>query len=303
MSLSYIVQKLGGELYENGMRANIPGPGHSANDRSVSLMLRDGRIFVQSFSPRTDWREVFDDLRQRGLVDDNKRPTGGGPGGAAVGSRPGPDAPATDTLRVDAACRIWEAGRPLRGALAERHCRLRAVKRPLPGPDVARHCSATPVAAYKDTRYTRPALLLALQDAEGAFTAVEITYLNPNGRRSDTLKLSRKTIGLVPRSSALRIDPAASEMLVGEGFFTTLSATERFGLPGWSLMSQRNLKTWIAPPGVRFVLIAADRGEVGEAAAKILGARLRQQGLRVRIELPPEPHGDWNDWAQAEAAG
>jgi hypothetical protein len=300
MSLSTIVRALGGDLYEGGRRANIPGPGHSPNDRSVSLMLRDGRIFVQTFSSRTDWREVFDDLRQRGLVDDDKRPTSGEPGGAAAGGRRGRDAPATDTVRLDVARRIWEAGRPLRGSLAERHCRLRAVRRDLPGPEVARHCSATPVAAYRETRYTRPALLLGLQDAEGAFTAVEITYLAANGRRADTLKLSRKTVGPVPPCSAVRIDPAAPEMLVGEGFVTTLSATERFGLPGWALMSTRNLKTWIAPEGVRSVLIAADRGEDGEASAQVLAARLREQGARVRIELPPPPHGDWNDWAQAE---
>ena len=40
MSLRTIVQALGGELYDGGRRANIPAPGHSAADRSVSLLLR-----------------------------------------------------------------------------------------------------------------------------------------------------------------------------------------------------------------------------------------------------------------------
>jgi hypothetical protein len=303
MSLSFIVKDLGGDLYDGGMRANVPAPGHSPRDRSVSLLLKDGRIFVETFSSRTDWRDVFDDLRKRGLVDDEKRPTGlGVSGGGPTGARRGRDALAADTVRLAAARRIWEDGRPIGGTLGERHCRLRRVRRALPGPDAARHCSATPVAAYADTRYTRPALLFGLQDGSGAFTAVEITYLAPNGLRTKDLKLSRKTVGPVQPNTAVRLDAAAPEMLVAEGVFTTLSATERFALPGWALMSTRNLKTWIAPEGVRFVLIAADRGLDGEASAQVLAERLRTQGLRVRVELPPTPHGDWNDWAQAQSA-
>lgn len=302
MSLSYIVKDLGGDLYDGGMRANIPAPGHSRHDRSVSLLLRDGRIFVETFSSRTDWREVFDDLRQRGLVDDEKRPTGTGSAGGLAGGGRGRDAPATDTVRLAAARRIWDAGRPIRGTLAERHCRLRSIQRPLPGPDIARHCSATPVAAYNDTRYMRPALLFGLQDSSGVFTAVEITYLAANARRAHDLRLPRKTVGPVPPNTAIRIDAAAPEMLVAEGVFTTLSATERFGLPGWALMSTRNLKTWVAPEGVRSILIAADRGKDGEASAAVLAERLKAQGLRARIELPPAPHGDWNDWEQAQRA-
>ena len=87
-------------------------------------------------------------------------------------------------------------------------------------------------------------------------------------------------------------------MLVAEGVFTALSATERFALPGWALLSTRNLKSWSAPDGVRSVLIAADRGKDGEASAEILAARLRRQGVAPTIALPPEPHGDWNEAAR-----
>jgi hypothetical protein len=301
MSLDHIVRALGGELYDGGSRANIPAPGHSPADRSVSLLLKEGRVFVHTFSSRTDWRDIFDHLRQQGLIDDEKRPTGQSPAGGVSTGRRGRDAPAPNTLRRATARRIWDDGRPIGGTLAERHCRLRKVTRPLPGAEVARFCSATPVAAYHDTRYTRPALLFALQDGGGGFTAVEITYLAANGLRATTLKLSRKTVGPVPPNSAIRLDPAAPEMLVAEGVFTTLSATERFSLPGWALMSTRNLKAWIAPDGVRAVLIAADRGKDGEASAEALAGRLRTQGVRTRIELPPAPHGDWNDWAKAGA--
>lgn len=298
MSLGHIVKTLGGDLYDGGSRANIPAPGHSPGDRSVSLLLKEGRVVVHAFTSDTDWREVFDHLRQQGLIDDDKRPIGRGSAGRLFAGRRGGGMPATHTVRMAAARRIWEEGRTINGTLGERHCHLRRVKRPLPGPDIARYRSATPLSAYRDSQQTRPALLFALQDRAGAFTAVEVTYLAPNGLRATTLKLSRKTVGLAPPSSAIRLDPAGPEMLVAEGVFTTLSATERFRLPGWALMSTRNLRTWIAPEGVRAVLIAADRGKDGEASAELLAQRLRRQGVRARVEPPPPPHGDWNDWAQ-----
>uniref|UniRef100_B0T9S6 Uncharacterized protein n=1 Tax=Caulobacter sp. (strain K31) TaxID=366602 RepID=B0T9S6_CAUSK len=290
MSLCHIVKALGGELYAGGRRANIPAPGHSCADRSVSLLLEDDRVVVHTFGDG-DWKAVLDHLRDNRLIDVHNAPTsvsGGGPRAAVVAKPPDPQ-------RLDAARRLWEGGRAVPGTLCERHCRLRHIRRALPGPEILRHGGDTPVSAYVQTRHRRPALMAAICDAQGAFTAVEVTYLAPNGHKALDLRLARKTVGPVPAGTAARLDPAAPEMLVAEGVFTTLSATERFSLPGWALMSTRNLKTWRPPPGVRSVLIAADRGLDGAASAQILAARLQRQGVATRIEFPPEPFGDWND--------
>jgi putative DNA primase/helicase len=293
MTLKPIVQALGGDLYDRGRRANIPAPGHSRADRSVSLMLREGRIIVHTFGDG-DWRGVLDHLRARGLIDGRNTPTSGGRGaaGSAVGV-----ITSSDGDRLAAARRIWDGGRPLAGTLSERHCRLRRIERPLPGRDVVRHSGQAPVSAYGDDRLRRPALLVAVTGAGGAFTAVEVTYLTPGGGRALDLRLSRKTVGLVPPASAVRIDAAAPEMLVAEGFFSTLSASECFSLPAWALMSTRNLRGWSAPEGVRSVLIAADRGKDGEASAAVLRLRLLRQGVQAQVALPPEPYGDWNEAA------
>lgn len=294
MSLKPIVQALGGDLYDRGLRANIPAPGHSAADRSVSLLLREGRVIVHTFGDG-DWKDVLDYLRGEGLVDAHNAPTS-----LAQSRRAQVAAAATGLERRQAALRIWEDGRPLAGTLSARHCVQRGVRRPLPGPDVLRHGGQTPVSAYAESRHHRPALLAAICDADGAFTAVEVTYLAPNARRAIDLRLSRKTVGPSPASCAVRIDAAAPQMLVGEGLFTTLSASARFGLPAWALMSTRNLRRWRPPAGVREVLIAADRGTDGEASAEQLRAGLAAAGLKVRVALPPEGFGDWNE---AEAAG
>ena len=68
MSLSHIVKALGGELYDGGRRANIPAPGHSSADRSVSLLLEDDRVVVHTFGDG-DWKAVLDHLRDNRLID------------------------------------------------------------------------------------------------------------------------------------------------------------------------------------------------------------------------------------------
>jgi hypothetical protein len=92
----------------------------------------------------------------------------------------------------------------------------------------------------------------------------------------------------------VRLDPAAEHMLVGEGVFTTRSASEHFSLSGWALQSTRNLRGWVPPKGVRRVLIAGDRGEDGERSAGILRERIVGLGLESEVVLPPEPFRQWD---------
>lgn len=292
MSLADIVKAVGGELC-GASRALIPGPGHGPEDRSISLFVdRDDRVVVTSFG-RSTWQEVVDDLRERGLIDRDKRLIGAGVAGPPQPSaRPDP-APAE---RIRAAQAIWADGRAVAGTLAERHIRSRAVVRPLPGPEALRHTSRAPVRAYDpDDDRVRLALLAGIHTAEGALTAVEITFLDRLGHRASGLRLPRKTVGPVPRGSAVRLDPAAPEMVVGEGVFTTLSATQRFGLPGWALLSTARLVTWTPPSGVRRVLVAGDNGRAGRIAAGRLVARLRAAGVAARALFPPDAYGDWNE--------
>ena len=140
----------------------------------------------------------------------------------------------------------------------------------------------------------------AVRDVAGVLTAVEITYLDQLGRRSASAQPSRKIIGVLPAGCAVRLCPEAEAMVVGEGVFTVLSAMRRFALPGWALLSAGNLQRWRPPESVRRLLIAADRGAVGEQAATELHAAAKTAGLNASIALPPEGRGDWNDLDQEE---
>ncbi len=290
MTLQAIVAALGGDLYQGGCRANVPAPGHSAADRSMSLMLSEGRVVIHGFGG-VDWRTLRDDLRRRGLIDSAGRLTGTGH------ARPRLSKPDHRTRRVTAA-RLWDDAVAMDESTAsERHLRLRAVR--CSGALNLRHHPQAPISVYRPGGHGRAALVARISDASDRLTAVELTYLEPSGHPASGLRLTRKTVGLVPSGAAVRLAPASVEMLVGEGVVTTLSAMDRFGLPGWALMAANNLAVWSPPPGVRRVLIAADRGAVGQGAADRLRLRLLRIGVQAEARWPEPPYGDWNEVATA----
>jgi hypothetical protein len=296
MSLRAIVAAVGGDLYAGGRRANVPAPGHSARDRSISLLLSKGRVIAHGFGG-ADWRAAIDDLRDRGLVDASGRPTG------FVGCQAEPP-PLPSAVRVAAVRDLWEAARPVRvGSPAARHAQRRHIARLLGESEALRAHGAAPLSVYRPGRATRAALIAAISGPDGALAGLEIVYLAPNGRLATGVKLPRKTVGRLPAGCAVRLDPARESLLVAEGVFTALSAGERFRLPAWALLSTSNLRRWFAPPGVRRVLIAADRGADGEASARRLARRLAADGVTAFIRLPPAPYGDWNDAAAAGMPG
>jgi len=280
--MAAIVRALGGDLYAGGCRANVPGPGHSAADRSVSLMLSDGRVIAHSFAG-DGWRAVLDDLFERGLIGRDGRLKGAGVASAATG-------PSARERRAIAQG-LWAEGRHIGGTLSATHLRRRGVER---ASAALRHHPGMPAAVYAARGLLRPALLAAITAPLGELTGVEVTYLAPNGERA-RMSLARKTIGVRAPGAAVRLDPLAPRMIVGEGVATCLSAAARFGLPAWALLSTGNLRAWRPPPGVRFVVIAADRGQDGERSALVLAAALRARGVRGAVRWPPAPFGDWNE--------
>lgn len=293
MSLLPIVRALGGVAYDRGSRATIPGPGHSPHDRSVSLWLSEGRLVIHSFG-RSSWREVVDALRLRGLIDSQNRPR------FAVAEYGSVPPPSTAEARTQVARRLWSEARPLMRQASMAYVRRRWIQRPAPVSPALRHHPGIRSAVYADRGRPRPALLAAITDGAGEVCAVEVTYLDPSGHRATDLNISRKVIGALPPCCAVRLDPAREVLLVGEGVFTTLSASNHFGLPGWALLSTFNLRTWTPPSGVRRVLIAADRGDDGERSARHLHRRLVAYGLAAAVAWPQPPANDWNEAAESE---
>lgn len=292
LSLRDIVAALGGDLHHGGRHANVPAPGHSKADRSVSLLLDGDRLVIHGFGS-ADWRDVRTHLQSLGLVDAGGRLVGA----TAADSGAGRSAPARPPprVRIATAQALWANALPLaEGDLCYRYFQLRGVCL-RSTPDNLRRHPAAPVSVFRQTGLTCPALIAAIRTPDDAISAVEIAYLDPDGRAAHGLRLPRKMVGSSPVGVAVRLSPPDVEMVVGEGVATTLSAMARFELSGWALLSAGNLARWSPPAGVRSVLIAGDRGRAGEAAAAELCARLRAEGTAAQVRLPPAPFGDWNE--------
>ncbi|MBC1183254.1 MAG: hypothetical protein DI531_09590 [Brevundimonas sp.] len=289
MSLRQIVAALGGELYQSGLRANVPAPGHRKADRSVSLLLSAGRVVIHTFGA-AEWREVRDDLLRRGLIDHS---------GRILGGVTSPDALVIDQPRRRAVARVlWQGGiRPAETGVVGRHLTRRGVTWRADLDDLLEHPSA-PLSVYRQGPHTGRAMMSGIRAPSGDLTAVELTYLAPNGLVATGLRVPRKTVGQVPPGSAVRLCAPAARMLVGEGVVTTLSAMMRFDLPGWALLSAGNLSRWQAPESVAAVVIAGDRGAAGERAAMRLARRLEGDGVKASLAFPPAPWGDWNEALQ-----
>jgi putative DNA primase/helicase len=90
-----------------------------------------------------------------------------------------------------------------------------------------------------------------------------------------------------------KIDPNKL-LIIGEGIETTLSAMQLANQPGIAALSAGNMPA-VKLPACKSVIIAADHDEPGREAAAGLAERLRYEGRRVQIALPPTKGADWND--------
>jgi hypothetical protein len=131
-------------------------------------------------------------------------------------------------------------------------------------------------------------------DVTGKPVAVHRTYLGAGGVKAamEPPKASKGPVW----GGAIRLDPEAPEIAVGEGIESSASAGRLLDLPAWAALSAGNMaRGLILPPRVRAVVIAADADEAGQKAAEAAAARWRSEGRRVRIARPDKPGRDFND--------
>jgi hypothetical protein len=288
-----IVKALGGEIYEGGRKALIPGPGHSAADRSISLILSsNGKVRAHAFSDHS-WQEVLDWLQALNLVDRHHHLIDK-PAVRAMSYRRA----LTDEDKTSAARRLWDTAKPIAGTLSATWLiRRRKIVRSLES-NAFRHNPSAPLMAYDPKcPYARPAFVARVTSATGAHVGTEITYLDARGRKDGALRIPRKLIGKKPPGSAVEIDQVDTEMVVAEGVPSALSASHYFDLPCYALLGVKSFPSWRPPERVTSVIIACDRGEAGERYSSLLCAALARSGIRSRLEFPPNGKEDFNAYA------
>ncbi len=288
--LERIVAACGGVLLDGGARALIPGPGHSRNDRSVSLVeTEEGRIIIHCFSPKDDWRAVRSLLLERGLLDETP---------LANAANKGPEARAPivqpqDEDRLARAKRIWDESRAMCSTPASAYLERRAIGVGAGNPALRFHPRMTSI----DDTLRRPALVAAILDRTGELQGVQATLVTRYGAGKAQVATPRRIIGKLV-GGAVRLDAPTDTLLVAEGVESALSAGRLVGAPAWAALSAHNLSLFEPPSGVTRLIIAADNDAAGRAAVETLSQRLLGR-IELIVRLPEEPFNDWNDVAAA----
>jgi putative DNA primase/helicase len=186
------------------------------------------------------------------------------------------------------ALRLWAETQVASGSLVETYLHARGITLPVldslrfhPG---LRHSSGG----------IWPAMVgLVVRGTDGEPIGIHRTFLSCDG--GDKAPVTPQKMMLGPcRGGAVRLAPATNPLMVGEGIETALSAMQATGWSTWAALSAPGLRSLDLPPGVREIIIVADRDAAGETAATAASIRWIRQGRRVRIARPPAGL-DFND--------
>jgi hypothetical protein len=201
---------------------------------------------------------------------------------------------------------IWDATLPLRGSLAERYLDVtRGIDVTKLPDDVHRCLRFHPRCIFGPGTYL-PCLLALMRDplTDAPLGMQRIALEQRDGKIE---KIDRRMLGT---AGVVKLWPANSQLVIGEGLETVLAAATRVPyagaplLPAWVALSSQKLSTLPIIPGVQrlIVLVDNDRNREGQNAAARVTAAWRAAGCEVVPLMPGTVGDDFNDVVLREDA-
>ncbi|WPL17517.1 Zinc-binding domain of primase-helicase [Thiorhodovibrio winogradskyi] len=154
-----------------------------------------------------------------------------------------------------------------------------------------------------------PAMLALVSAPDGSAMTLHRTYLREDGAGKAPMPAPKKLMASGQNrslvGSAVRLCPVerakTPALGLAEGIETALAVRAMTGMPVWAALSATLLERFTPPPGLRRLVVWADkdRSGVGEQAAQALQRRLRASvEVRIRVPLAPiPPLARGVDWA------
>jgi hypothetical protein len=204
-----------------------------------------------------------------------------------------------DTLA--SAGRLWEQAQPIAGTIAERYL---AVTRgididalPANSEAVLRFHPSCPIGL--DQRH--PCLMALFRDVKSDAPA----GIHRVSLTSEAQKIDRRMLGRWPTPRAIKLWPAATSLVIGEGIETTLAAATRIAhrgallRPAWAAGSNNGIASFPVIAGVErlTVLVDNDASGIGPGSAKECARRWAAAGRTVALLTPRSSGADFNDLA------
>ena len=186
----------------------------------------------------------------------------------------------------DAARRLFSAGRPVPGTLAEAYLRARGITAPLDWPALRYHPSVYYREAAGAPLEAWPALLAAVTDRRGRLTGILRTWLDPSRPAKAPLPDPRRALGHL-LGNGVRFGTAADILAAGEGLETMLALKSVLPLlPMVAGLSANHLAALDLAPALRRLYVARDNDAAGSRAAARLHERGASAGIDVRDLVP-----------------
>lgn len=245
-------------------------------DRSPSFTIWNGgqRFFCFGCGATGDVLDFVQRLHQIGIRDAAAMLSAGD-----IPALEGCPPPSAKVDRTEEAREIWRAAKEIQLSLAENYLRTRGLHLPIP-----------PTLRFARLPYGKkgprhPCLVAAVSGPDNRLTGVQRTYLNTTGTGKAAVPKAKLSLGRVI-GGAVRLAPAAAELVVCEGLEDGLTLQQQIGRPVWVAAGASMLPAMQFPPLVRSVIIGGDNDETGRTAAAKAERAFLDRGLSVRTIYP-----------------
>jgi DNA polymerase-1 len=192
--------------------------------------------------------------------------------------------------------RLWERSKPIAGTLAANYLSGRGIDLGALPADINETLRFHPRCPF-GRGVRRPCLIALFRDVRtGDPAGIHRIALTPGGH-----KLGRMALGKWPAPRAIKLWPAGSTLVVGEGIETVLAGATRIRhrgallQPAWSMAWETGVAKLPVLPGVERLIILVDHDPAGKRAARQCAERWRRAGHTVVPLTPNKPGTDFND--------
>jgi Toprim domain len=188
---------------------------------------------------------------------------------------------------------IWNESQPGPDTLAEVYLNSRGI-RLVSWPAALRF---HPAVHHPRLKRSLPAMIAQVVGA--AEPSFQITYLSVDGKSKAAIDKEdqRRTLGSNKGGVVFLTDdiqPGAT-LLVGEGVESVASAMQASGLPGVAVLGIGGLATVEFLPDVVEIIVLGENDDASRKAIEKAAPLLAEKGIKVRVALPPQGFGDFND--------
>jgi DNA polymerase len=197
------------------------------------------------------------------------------------------------------ALQLWEQAQPIADTLAARYLsdtrRIELAALPTNINEALRFHPRCPFGPGN----RNPCLLALMRNP----TTNAVTGIQRIGLTSDARKIDRRMLG---RLGVVKLWPAGSQLVVGEGLETVLAAATRIPYcdaplqPAWAALSSDALGQFPVLPKVECLIVLVDHDPAGKTAASYCAGRWERAKRSVIQLTPDEPGFDFNDLILAE---